>query len=438
MQIGIVAPEKLLPELLEFAQKEFPDTAFRPISYHSIQDIPGLLSGRQHHGDAFLFLGETALRFAAQTIQPAVPWLAEPRSSSALLRLFFRAAAAGHGMRMATDWPRMEVYHLAFREIGLSPDQYAVHVLPAAAYNEDLLLREAEEMAALYRAGAVDFCITIFYRVRKLLEAQHIPVYTLLPSFDDIRSAVEKLLFSHELRQSQTGQIAAMALRLSDREEPFSPDRACELASARGAASAPIWQFARKIGAACIEQPPAGYLLFALRTAIETATDHYHRISLLPRVRSLSPLTLSMGFGLGASAEEARYHAEQALSHALSRGGDQAYLIGPGLSYPVPLAQSQRIPLQEPVRPIQEPFLSLSRDSGVSIRVLSLLYRACRDMGRTRFTSAELADFAGVTPRTMNRILLKLMDHHLAADVGRQFTSRTGRPSRLIELRLGP
>ncbi len=436
MRIGIVAPEELLPEVLAFTSREFQDTFFYPFPYHSILDIPGLLSGQQNHADAFMFLGETARRFAAESITPAVPWLAVPRSASALLRLLFRASRAGLRMRIVTDWPRQDIFQLAFHEIGIPPSEYTVHLVPHIVYSEEHLLQNAETMASLYRSGAVDFCITIFHRIQKILKDQHIPVYVLQPSFEDIRSGIERLIFSHELYQNQNGQIAVAALQLSIPEDQFPADSAYAVAAARAAAAPPIWQFARDIQAACVERPPAGYLLFAPRALLENATNHYHQIPLLTRVRTLSPLTLSIGFGLGRSAEESKLHAERALSRALSRGGDQAYLIAPGLASPVPLAQSDRLHIKDPIQPIQEQFLPLAKETGISIRVLFLLYRTCRDMGRRRFTSAELSDFIGVTPRTMNRILLKLIDHHLAADVGKQFQSRSGRPSRLIELRL--
>ena len=97
-----------------------------------------------------------------------------------------------------------------------------------------------------------------------------------------------------------------------------------------------------------------------------------------------------------------------------------------------------RLTQKVPLLPIQDQFLPLAQLSGVSVRILMLLYRACRDMDRSRFTSAELADLTGVTPRTMNRILQKLMDRNLAREVGLHFTARTGRPSRLIELCFPP
>lgn len=65
----------------------------------------------------------------------------------------------------------------------------------------------------------------------------------------------------------------------------------------------------------------------------------------------------------------------------------------------------------------------------MSLRIITLLYHACRNLGKQRFTSSELADFLGVTPRTVNRILAKLIDHHLAQDVSRSFTGKSGRPA---------
>lgn len=438
MKIGLVTPEKLMQEIFSFVGREFPDEEFIPFSYRSILDLPSLLSGQQNRADAFLFLGETARRFAAKSIVPAVPWVAIPRSSSALLRLLFRAAVAGRAMHIATDWPREDLFRLAFHEIGIPPEQYRLHFCPVHAYNEEILSLEADRMAELCRTGQADFCITIFYRIEKLLSDRQIPVYVLQPSFEDIRAGIERLILSDQLRRSHATPLACAALRLSIPEDQYPAEHGYELAEARLSASRLIWQFARETEAACIERPPWGWLLFSTRSLMENATAHYHHLPLLARMRSTGPFTLSIGFGIGSSAEESKLHAERALDRAILRGGDQAYLMGPGLSLPVPPAQGDRLTQQVPMLSIQEQFLPLARLSGVSVRILTLLYRACRDTDRTCFTSAELADFAGVTPRTMNRILQKLMDRDLAREVGLQFTARTGRPSRLIELRFQP
>lgn len=438
MKIGFVAPQEIMNEMIFFVRKEFPDVEFIPFCYCSMLELPSLLSGQQNRADAFLFLGETARRFAAKSIVPTVPWMAVPRSSSALLRLLFRAAVAGRTMHIATDWLREDLFRLAFHEIGISPEQYRLHFCPVRAYNEEILSMEANHIAELCRTGKADFCITIFYQVEKMLSARQIPVYVLQPSFEDIRAGIERLILSDQLRRSHDAPLACAALRLSIPEDQYPAEHGYDLGEASLSAARLIWQFARETGAACVEQPPWGWLLISTRSLMETATAGYHHLPLLARIRVDGPFTLSIGFGIGTSAEEAKLHAERALDRAVLRGGDQAYLMGPGLSLPVPPAQGDRLTQKAPLLPIQDQFLPLAQLSGVSVRILTLLYRACRDMDRSRFTSAELADLTGVTPRTMNRILQKLMDQNLAREVGLQFTARTGRPSRLIELCFQP
>lgn len=438
MKIGLVAPEKVMPEIFPFIQREFPDTEFIPFCYRSILELPTLLAGHQNRTDSLLFLGETARQFTEKFLRPAVPWAAVPRSVSSLLRLLFRAAISGRSMRIATDCSQEDLFPLAFREIGIPAENYSVHLCAIETYSEEHLAAEADRMASLCRTGNADFCITIFYRMQEMLIQRKVPVYILQPSFEDVRSGIERLLLSQALRENNHAPLACAAFRLSAPEEQYPADKGYELAAARLSAAQLIWQFARETQGACVERPPSGWLLFSTRALIESATDEYRRLPLLAQIRGNSPFTLSVGFGLGGSAEEAKLHAERALETAVRRGGDQAYLMSPNRSFPVPPARGEQCSQKHPVPDIREQFLPLAVLSGVSVRILTLLYCACRDMNRSRFTSAELADLTGVTPRTMNRILLKLFDKGLAREAGLRFTSHTGRPSRIIELLIRP
>lgn len=438
MKIGIVVPLEMLGEITEFVKKEFPDLTAVPFPYRSIPEIPKILSGQQNKADAFLFLGETARRFAESAIRPSAEWLAIPRSASALLRILFRASSAGMAMRIVTDCPREDFFRLAFQEIGIPPEQYEVTLLSARSYDEARLREEADRIEALWRSGKIDFCVTIFFNIRDLLLERHVPVYVLQPSFEDIRGGIERLILSHELRLSRNSQLAVIAVKTDIPEDRFPADSGYELAFAQLHVTKRIYQFARAIQAACIELAPAEYLLFTTRSLVESGTAQYRRLPLLDTVRRETPFTLSVGFGLGATAEEAKLHAQRAMAHAAASGGGRAFLIGSGIFSPAPMSRNDRQDQQTESRPYQEAFLSLAKRTGISLRVLARLHRAMTDTGRRRFTSAELADLAEITPRTMNRILQKLLDHGLARETGRQFTARTGRPSRILELLIRP
>lgn len=434
MRIGIVVPKEIMTDIHGFIKKEFPDIESVTFPYQSIMDIPGILSGHQNKADALLFLGETARRYAEKALPPTSEWLTIPRSTASLLRLLFRAAVSGYGMHIATDWGNEDLFRLAFQEVGLTSRQASVYTLPFFPYTESLLVKDANEMEMLYRNGKVDLCITIFYQVRDMLKARGVPVYILQPSFDDIRSALQRLVLAHELQLSQNSQIAVISIRTDIPSARFPESSGYDLALEQLSVTRHIYQFARAIQAACIEQPPSGYLLFGTRTLLENATDHFHHLPLLENVAEETAFTLSIGFGYGATADEAKLHAQRAMEHASADGGNTAYLIGKELATPVPMSRNDQSAQKKTDRPIADEFLSLSQKTGISIRILSRLYQSCRDTGRQRFTSAELADLTGVTPRTMNRILLKLIDHHLAQEVGRKYPRQTGRPSRVIEL----
>ncbi len=53
---------------------------------------------------------------------------------------------------------------------------------------------------------------------------------------------------------------------------------------------------------------------------------------------------------------------------------------------------------------------------------------------KNSFTSAELASHLRITPRSVNRILLKLESSGHAKLIGKRIIGKTGRPSRVFEL----
>lgn len=438
MRIGIVVPGEIVEEIIGFLNKEFPEIEAIPFPYDAIMDIPDILSGKQNRVDSFLFLGNTARRYAEKAIPHTSEWLTIPRSTSALLRILFRAEVAGHHMHIATDLDNEKFFNLAFHEIGFSPEETSLEIIHVPAYNEGLLVQEANQIEKLYKQGKISFCITMFYKVRDILSKRGVPVYILQPSFDDIRNGLQRLVLSHERRLNRDSQAAILSIHIDIPRDTLPENSDYRMALEKLAVTKEIFRAARNINAACIEQPPSDYILFTSAKDIENATEHFHRLPLLQSIAETTAFTVSIGIGYGPTAAEARYHAFHAMNHAILTGGNKAFLMGKELFCPVPMSANDQNIQEKKERPIDEQFLYLSKKSKVSVRIIANLYQACRDTGRQRFTAAELADLTGVTPRTINRILAKLIDHHLAQDVGRRFKDKTGRPSRIIEILFEP
>lgn len=427
MKIGLVIPRQLMEDIERYIHGEFPNIETLPFPYDMIPDIPGVIEGRQSQADAFLFLGETARRWAAREIHPAVPWITIPRSSASLLRLLFRAARAGCRMQAASDFQQPDFFRRAFYEAGLSPEEASLRLVSPYPYTPDLPERNAAEMEGLIQSGAADFGITVFYKTALLLRAKGLPVYMLKPAFEDIRHAVEELIISCRLAESRQSQIAAVALHIDPAADDTLSDYDLALEQLQAARS--IYECARRLQAACTEISSREYLLFTTRQPVEQETGGFRAFRLLGAVQEGSGLTLSAGIGYGITAEEAKSRARKAMIRAMAAGGGRAFFLGEQGGLIGPIGAPAADTLQE------DALLALSRRSGVSRSYLSRLQKLCRDQG-SRFTPAELADASGITLRTMNRILLKLIDCGACRETGRRFSHKSGRPSRVVELYL--
>ena len=434
MKLGVVVPGELIEDVCSYINREFPDIETVSFPYAFIPEIPGLIEGKQNRADAFMFLGKTACLYASKEIRPAVPWATIPRTAASLLRLFVRAARSGFSLHVATDMQNESLFRDAFHETGVAEQEASVLTVPRFPFDDDFMVRDADAMESLCRSGETDFCITIFYRAYELLQRRGIPAYMLQPSYEDIRHTVQKLILAHQLRVSQDSQLVVIAVRTDVTEEESIGRSGYDMALEQLNVTRCLYEFARRIQAACIEIPPNSYLLFATRSLVEQETEHFRSISLLQEVRQYAPFTLSVGFGYGATADEAKTNARRAMDQASLSGGNRAFVIGGQDMIIGPVLGDISRGLQDGTDAMDEKFLRLSRESGVSLRIFSLLYRTCRDRGRSRFTPAELADAAGVSHRTMNRILLKMIDCGYAREVGRRFSRQNGRPSRIIEI----
>lgn len=431
MKLGLVIPRQMIDHIEAHVRSEFPDLEILRFPYDMIPDIPGVIEGKQNHADAFLFLGETARRWAARQTKPVVPWATIPRSSASLLRLLVRAVREGYQMRIATDFPQETFFRRAFEEAGYHPKDAAFITASSLPYMPDFPEKDAAQLEAFYRDKKADFCITAFYQVYLILRKKNIPIYMLQPAYEDIRHAVQELIISCRLEESQRSQIASLAFHIDPK--PSAEDmNDYDLSLEQLQATRCIYEFAHSIQAACTEVSPREYLLFSTREPVEQETNRFQTLRIIQTVQDRTNLILSAGIGYGRTADAAKSCARKAMNRALAGGGNRAFFLGETGNFIGPIAN---IPLISP-KGFDEKLVSLSQISGVSLRYLKLFQNLCHAQGRSRFTPAELADATGIGLRTVNRILLKLMDCGCCKEAGRHFASKSGRPSRIIELYL--
>lgn len=433
MRIGMVGPEVWLEESMKRISADFPDIKFISFPYKRPIDLPNILGGEQNQCDVLLFMGETARRWAARQMTPVVPWLSIPRSPAAFLRILAKAFHDGYQPHFITDYQNKPYFEHALDEAGITPDEYSVTMIPYGTFTaEGYMEKNAELMIEEYKKGHASFCATIFSVSYEILKRNHIPVYYLIPCFEDTRQTVQELAASSKFHLNNENAMAVLAVRINA-PQYFSirTSDSKSLTKSKLNAAAQIYAYSYGLNASCVPMGLDEYLIFTTRQSLEASTHQFTQLDLLRIASDASDLTLSVGIGCGTTVLKAQERARQAMYNSTAHGGNCAYFIGEKESLIGPIHRGNAAPVQE----TPDYLITLARKTGISFNYLKSMYNLCGHEHRNTFTPSELADAAGIRKRTMNRIILKLIDCGCCLEKGHTFPKQRGRPSRIIELR---
>ena len=139
---------------------------------------------------------------------------------------------------------------------------------------------------------------------------------------------------------------------------------------------------------------------------------------------------VSIGIGCGQTIREAESHALLATNETLAHPGTNAVIVlAPGQVLGPISPKSEHFP-QECA--IETRLADVAAATDISTPVLHQLYQVTRQRNSNLFTSAQLAEALGLSTRTINRIIERLLDHRYAVIEGKDLTQPYGRPARVI------
>lgn len=432
MRIGMVGPDVWLDESMKRISADFPDIRFIAFPYKRPIELPTMLVGEQSQCDVFLFMGETARRWTARQITPVVPWLGIPRSPAAFLRILTRAFNEGYPPRFITDYQSRSYFEYALDEAGIDLQDSYISIISYGTFTaESYMERNAELMIEEFQKGQAAFCATIFSVTYEILKKNHIPAYYLIPCFEDTRQTVQEVVSSLKFHHTDENMVAVLSVRIDSPQYlslgTYDPRT---ITKSKLTAAQQVYDFSYQLSASCIPMGMDEFLIFTTRKALEAATHQFTQLDLLRTASDASDLTLSVGIGCGTAVLKAQERARQAMYNAITNGGNCAYFTGERESLVGPIYCGNAAPVQE----TPDYLITLAKKTGISFNYLKSMYTMCRLKHRNTFTPSELADAAGIRKRTMNRIILKLMDFGYCMEKGHTFPKQRGRPSRIIEL----
>lgn len=436
MKLGVVGPLEIVEKINQIIKSEFHQIKPKIYSYTSVPEIPKLLCDEQPFLDAILFAGETLLSYTEKHIKPIIPWEFIPRSGSSLLQVLLKIALSQHSIyRISSDLYDESTLLETYREIGIKEDQYQIYTVNKRPFDDDFINHVCYFHEYNYLNNRVTCCITALHKVYEKLTSKNIPCFRVDPTSNVIRQTLNKMQLYHLMQVSQGSQIVAISIKIDSPSEysVFTDDEYQYIIDTTNVAKQIYW-FAKRIQAAVIELGKQEFLLFSTKKILENATGNFENIDLLLAVKKNTSSTVSIGIGYGSTAQGAKYSAILGMEKASRLGGNSAFIVYDHnkIIGPIHAADSKRQVILD--QKIDKKFLIISEKAGISINTVFNLYSILEQQGKTRFTTAELANLAGVSVRSMNRLLTKLERHGFCFEVGKRVMTGAGRPSRIVEI----
>jgi len=365
------------------------------------------------------------------------PWVYISLDNSQLLRIILQASYIfkydiGN---ISIDSYKNKWILNAYTEIGLGKEKLNIHMGATDVYDKNIINEMKEFHENSFYNHHVSCCITTLSPVYEYLKKLNIPCLIIDPTTDVIKQTVVRFKLKHESKIIENSQMVVLAIEV-DLPNDYSliKENEYQLKKKKTKISEEVYRFAQRVQAAVVETGLTSYLLFCTKSILELETDKLHNIDLLNSVALKTNNTISIGIGYGVTARESKYNAHQCVDKARKRGGNQAFIIykkemvGPITANQASSKNKSGI--------IDTQYHQIAEKSGISINMIFKLHCLIDQEKKNSFTSKELATYLRITPRSVNRILLKLETSGHAQVIGKRIIGKTGRPSRVFKLNL--
>lgn len=423
---AIVGPEFMVHKTLGLAGR-FPSLHLSGYPYNSYEDSIEIFKALQNEAEVILFTGPAPYHFALNAIQPFVPTIHVPYTTGWLYPGLTKIRESHDITRITIDaFPRFLVEE-AYEELGLPVTRVLTKEYPGVINKDELLEFHIEN----YRNGKSTAALTSLRAAYTELQGLGIPCVYAAPTASVIAETLEKVHLIGEAQRSRETQIVVGIIALEDDEKlaglsPYEGQRI------RLAVQQTLLRYVEEIEGSLIPSGGNEYLFFTTRGLFTKSTDWCTAAPLVAEVKKAFNVTISMGVGMGITANQAGSHARIALHKAKEARGGACYVLLENKQLLGPLGSARAASYS--LRNLEPGFLRLAEQAGMSSAALSRLLACYSNLGQDSFTAHELAPVLGVTVRSTHRLLDQLVAAGHARVVGEEKLATRGRPRQVFKL----
>jgi hypothetical protein len=419
-------------------EEYFDDVVVMPEEFGTDDDIDDAvrrIADLQTRCDGILYSREDPYLLVSSRLHHAVPVrYVEVDSSHLLISVLVATVQFGslpdHVSVDSFDAPAVVS---ALHSVGIEEGRVAIRSVTADPSEDGFVNATLQQHLANVEDGA-RLCITNITAVHHALLELGVPSTLISPSAESFVHEIRNLMLRHEVRTQDASGLAIVHVHLKYKEKyryhGTMPIREVDDLSR---VAKLIAVFAEEVDSAMFQLSRWEYLVLCSRQLLENATDRFTDIDLMTSITQETTFDAAISIGCGQTVKQAEANAFTALNEGLTLAGTYALVItGSGQPLGPIKPKSERHP--EPSN-TEVNLARIAGDTGVSTQVLDRIHGLTRSRNTSLFTSSELAELLGVSTRTVNRVVGRLLHHGYAAVEGKDLTQSFGRPARVVRLR---
>jgi hypothetical protein len=416
--IGIIGPPDSVRQVSAVAESSPLDVTFVTRTYHTHDEVPGLVTALAPSCPVILFTGRApyAIAQAAPPTRTRLEFI--PYEGADLLLVLAKTLLDNRltidrleTLRVSVDSIDPEMAAETAEDLGLH--QTNIHPVLLSPESTDLA-SVIEEHAQLFRAGMVDICFTCLDTVYAELHSRGIRVERVGHTRLVVRTALDRCVLAHKLQAVEAGQVAVVLFEGVGGADAGAADAAL--------VDALVDDTAQAISADVLRRDANGSAVVTTRGIIERWLGDGDTARAKLRDHAFSQL-VHMGIGLGESVPDAENNARRALD--LSRRNLYPHVAGPdGTIFEV----GSHLSPGTRTRETRAASASRAQEIGVSVVSLQRLIEAVRISDQNLVTPAQLARSYRIAPRSARRLLSLLNSAGYADVAGTEASVGPGRP----------
>lgn len=433
MKIALLAPEVMGKDILRMAKKDIKDVDISLLIYNDYKDCVNLLKSHEKEYDGIIFAGLAAYTYSKMYLTPKAIWEYLPLQNGSLTNCLLQAVYAGYDIKnISIDLYSSSDLSEVFRILNVDLESIKINSLHLKIDNENY-----NEIAFNFHKrnyeNNKDVCIiTAFNTVHYKLLENNITNFMTVPTKVLIKDTFQKVILKYNAKVNKESQIVIGYIEINFPDE-YSIINMHDYyyVKEKNKISEIIYSFAQDIKAAVTEVSFNTYQLVSTRNVLEVETDNFREFEILNSVSENSLHNLSIGFGYGKTADEAKLNANLAMMKSKKIGESCVYVIYENKEVIGPIKNKA----EKKEEKIDSKLMLIAENCNVSINKIFSIYNAIDKYQKNTFTPKEISDICKMSIRSTNKLLAILENHGYTEIVGKKFSNGSGRPTRIIKFK---